>query len=577
MSSTESDMEQAVADVVSSVPMPIPTPTLSSSPAPTSSSKMDIDDHDDDDDDDIKLPAKTTSHQTIGQHHYDDDDDEEDDDDEIVQEIPVFLSQSLSHTLRLIQYPLQRRQPSSSTTTTTATGPIQPPEPSEVRIRSRHYMMEVDYHTPNNIQYEGNFAMTRRTYSSHTVPISTHLAVGKLTRNNDNGGTPSALHLMPLSGILQLRPNFTHIDQEIAREEADEAILEDEYNGNSTDRKPLGYQKKESERAALARKSSYAFKRASEDSEVWQVLQIYDATSQPAQDIVQQVTDTRYGSINRVQPAEFHKRKAASSSTASSAAAASLSTPPPSTLNERYVNSLNYLPPPFNTSPADQHKSSYHPPYAQHPNGHLKRDPDDQIGGNDGDDESKLSFLVSKMVRLMQLGSPMPFSVLRSQFSPTLSDGTLLQALGSCAVMVRGNFCLSSRLMGMPLHMAQARTFLLFLFQSMGVVHRKRLEHVFVLANNDNPTDPRNGRTNNNNNTTTTTSDVPPTAVTPAMLEYLLNQVGRKEHRSGGWVLKVDDDVTFGEQHPQTLLVHVQHWATLMEHHFALWLQRYRE
>ncbi|KAG7341274.1 helicase domain protein [Nitzschia inconspicua] len=87
----------------------------------------------------------------------------------------------------------------------------------------------------------------------------------------------------------------------------------------------------------------------------------------------------------------------------------------------------------------------------------------------------------------------------------------------------------------MPPHMAQARTFLLFSFQGMS------LEHGFV-ANNDNPTDLRNGRTNNN--TTTTTSDVPP-PFTPAMLEYLLHQVGQKEHRSGGF-LKVDDDVTFG-------------------------------
>jgi hypothetical protein len=99
---------------------------------------------------------------------------------------------------------------------------------------------------------------------------------------------------------------------------------------------------------------------------------------------------------------------------------------------------------------------------------------------------------------------------------------------------------------------AQARTFLLFLFQSMRVVHRERLEHVYASENNGNGDD----------------------SVTPAVIGMLLEQLGKKTDE--GWILKVDDDTTFGEKYPETLLVHVQHWANQMIP-FQHLLQRYRD
>jgi DNA-directed RNA polymerase III subunit RPC5 len=578
---SEEHAEHAIADVVASKPRASAVASSSNAttaavlPVTTSSSRMDIDDSDDEEEQDTKLPARAT---LVGGN---DDDDEEEDEDEIVQEIPVYLSPSLSHNLRLIQYPLQRRPtPAAGHAAAAASSKAssQLAEPSEVRIKSRHYMMEVDFATPNSIDCQGNYSMSRRTYSSHTIPISTHMALGKIKRSNHhNGGqASSSLHLVPLSGIVQLRPNFDHVDQESAREEADEALLDHEHNNGGPDRKPVGFQKKESERAALARKSSYAFKRSSEESEVWQLLKIHNATSQPAQDLLQQVTTVgghhHHATTNRVQPRLFHNTKSSTSG---------------ASLNERYVNSLNYLPPPPKAPPAAadhrQPLPSSYAPIAQLNGGHVQAESTDDHTCNNVNDDDDTTHLVAKLVRLMQSGSPMPFSVIRSQFvaaPASVSDETLLQALGSCAIMVRGNFCLSSRLLGMPPNMAQARTFVLFVLQSMGVVHRARLEQVFATegatatTNNEggnNGNAMRNGR----NSAAAASTVNPNSTVTPAMLEVILHQVARHDPRMG-WVLKVEEDASFGERHPEVLLQHVQHWATLMEHHFAPWLGRYR-
>lgn len=601
MSTTESERSD---------PGPASAAAASLLPRPTTSSAaiemMDIDDLREEEED-SKPSTITNNHKDKNNIGHDED---EDDDDEIVQEIPVYLSPALSQNLRLIQFPLlQTRQDESSASASTTIATQQPQEPTEVRLKSKHYMMEVDYETPNAIDCQGNYSMSQRTYSSHTVPIATHMALGKLLNMGMDNRTE--LHLVPLAGILQLRPNFNHVDQETAREESDEAMLEQQeeseqqnQNSQNNDRKqPIGLQKKESERAALARKSSYAFKRSSEESEVWQVLKIHSTSSQQAQDLVQQVTTSNHYTHNRVQPAGFNKNRRNHKTTTAGAAATSSASS--SSLNEQYVNSLNYLPAPPKRAPDDRHQGNLQSPYAN--GGHIRSAPidmdddDDDNNSNNNLDPDDPLIIVKKLVNLMKSGSPMPYSVLRVQFpTTTISDAALLHALGSCAVLVRGNFCLASRLLGMPPHMAQARTFVLFLLQSLGVVHRPRLEHVFasrnatttavaVESNGSTATfttaaataSVRNGQKNNDSSLLSPFVET----VTPAMLELLLHQVARRRKDDddnggdggGGWILKVEEDVGFGERHPETLLQHLQHWATLMANHFGPWLERYRE
>jgi hypothetical protein len=262
-------------------------------------------------------------------------------------------------------------------------------------------------------------------------------------------------------------------------------------------------------------------------------------------------------------------------------------TPIPATLsNERYINTLHYLPTPPPTTNRTTTTSSSFTSSTDHYNIKSEHSSEDSI-------TPKMSTIVADLVRLLQSGSPIPFSLIRCQFSTTiLSDQTLLTALASCAVLVRGNFCLASKLIGgMSPSMAQARTFLLFLFQSMGVVHRPRLEHVFATTTETTMSTMVGSGSNSTSTSTTTTtrmnggstipSSMTGTKVTPAVLEFLLHQVGKQsDHHhggNGGWILKVDDDIGFMEQYPQTVLLHVQYWATLMEDHFQPWLQRYRE
>ncbi|KAL3910664.1 MAG: hypothetical protein SGILL_007605, partial [Bacillariaceae sp.] len=214
--------------------------------------------------------------------------------DEIVREIPVFLSPALSQNLQLIQYPLQQQSREGET----------PSAPSAVRIKQRHCMMEVDYPTPENIQVQGAYHMAERTYTSHTVPISTHMAMGKLLPLDQSQGITSSssiansnsnvgLYLVPLSRITQLRPNFGHIDEETSGTAGivdDERLRQEQHQEQQDNaRKPVALQKKESERAALARKSSYAFKKASEDAEQWHNLEIHGATSATAIALMEQV------------------------------------------------------------------------------------------------------------------------------------------------------------------------------------------------------------------------------------------------------------------------------------------------
>ena len=57
--------------------------------------------------------------------------------------------------------------------------------------------------------------MAQRTFASHTIPITTHLTLGKvLPVGGDDDDM--ALHLVPLTHITQMRPTFTHVDVHMA-------------------------------------------------------------------------------------------------------------------------------------------------------------------------------------------------------------------------------------------------------------------------------------------------------------------------------------------------------------------------
>jgi len=453
------------------------------------------------------------------------------DDDEIVREIPVFLSPELSKQIHLIQYPLQKQANLS--------------QPTAVRVKPRHCMMEMDFDVPSNIQMNGLYSMASRTFTSHTVPVLTHMALGRmmLTGEDDGDNDPKklGLHLVPLSRITQMRPSFSHIDEAFA---SASATTEEELKrqsqlqtDSSSDRRSISLQKKESERQALARKSSYEYKKASEESESWDSLEIFDEKTLQAKLIMDKVKcPLVHQSRNLFDPKRLEKKSYPTKKSDSKGGRTALTS--------KYLNTLNYLPPRKDIEEIDSGNS-------------VTNDFSTSSTNNNNDHEQKkLLRVVSKLVRLMRQGRPIPFSLLRAEFSTDdVSDETLLVALGSCAVLVHGNFCLNSKLLSYPPAMTQARTFLLCLFQYMRTVHRERLMHVYG--------------TNETTHKDTDDDD----KLTPEAIEFLLEQVGKKT--KDGWVLKIEDDVKFMEKNPQTVLIHLQYWAKQIEL-FKPMLLRYR-
>ena len=141
---------------------------------------------------------------------------------------------------------------------------------------------------------------------------------------------------------------------------------------------------------------------------------------------------------------------------------------------------------------------------------------------------------------------PIPYSILRDKFPKSVSDEVLFEALLTCTFMVRGNLILQSRLVPLKPAVAQARTFLLFLLQTIGVVHRSRLNHVYE----------------------------DDSEVTPEAILMLLEQVAKKTNE--GWKLKVDDDESVLERAPLVVQKLMQFWGTQLRR-FQPLLDRYRE
>ena len=455
--------------------------------------------------------------------------DNNDDDDEIVREIPVFLSPELSNQIQLVQFPLQISK-----------SQVHPSGPDAVRVKPRHCMMEIDFATPGNIHYDGLYSMPSRTFKSQIIPVSTHMALGKMIEVEAAGNKTMGLHLVPLSKMTQMRPSFSHIDEAAETSSATtEADLKQQeaQNKNSSDRKSVTFRKKESERQELARKSSYGYKKASEDAEGWHSLEIYDDASLQANLIMDKVACPEEHQTNNLLDVEGLE-KASTSAINKKIQGTSL--------NVAYLNTLDYLPLREDVA-TDQSME--------------KLDIDNQ------ESEDNLALVVAKLVKLMRLGMPIPFSLLRAEFPPAsskgdgISDTALCVALGSCAVLVRGNWCLNSKLLSYPRAMTQARTFLLCLFQSMRVVHRERLMKVFE----DNIIEKTSAEDDEH--------DDDDKRVTSEVIEMLLEQLGEKTIE--GWVLKVADDLRFAEEHPQTTLVHLQYWGRQIEL-FQPMIEKYR-
>ncbi len=434
--------------------------------------------------------------------------------DEIIREIDVYISPALAKTMHLIQFPLQPASHSVINIPTTASAQSekqkkqkqqtilkaqQPPQPISARIKPQNAMLELGYKVPtasfsSQRQVPAPLSLSERTFTSHKIPILTHMAMGLF----DN--TSSKIDLIPLHCIMQMRPSFAHVDALFQNEDDEaEALAKAKKEEEAKKSQPLLFKKSESERAAMQRKSSYAFKKANEDAEEWQDLDVHGIGSLARKETIKRAhcprdkRDTNLG---------FYKAGKIGG-------------------NSGYVRSLNYLP---STVIEDAVED-------------FTIDVNEAIPEGGGEPEWKRE-LTTKVASLLQVrgGMPIPYIVIRSRFQPCIPDTELIDAISASAVLVRGNFLLKSSLMAFSnVHLENARDVILILMIKYGFVQRAKLFKAFQRA-----------------------ADDASVIVTIDVINSLLDLMGKKT--TNGIEMKLDDDLTFEAEFTQVAQTHALYW-----------------
>ena len=397
-----------------------------------------------------------------------------DEDDEIVQELDVYFAPDAAPQLYLLQFPGKRADDVDAIV-----------EPVAARFKPRHNMLQLDLPLPQAHQQSFHRNDTRR-FDSQTVPVRTHMCLAQVVMASD-GSHQEQLHLVPLEHIRQMRPNFSHVDAQDAPdgEEADAAMVSSAKEEAARTNKPVTFQRKESERAAQARMNTYAFQKASQDAEAWVDLQIVSSE-------LQRLT---------LEGKNVDTRSTIWKSDATTA---------------KYLQSLNYGMISSTATVVPDTASAV-----------------ESIERTDVNSKIYKVALVSKLTTLLNTGSPIPFSILASQFPNEADDAEplLLEALNACAVLVRGNWCLHSKFLP---RFGKIRTLLLLILQEDGWIDRRRLwDQVYS----------DRGK------------------IHPDQLLAPLQQIGKQRPGGHGWILQIAADDNFSRIYPKTVQLHEQYWA----------------
>lgn len=344
-------------------------------------------------------PATNTSLMDVDIESGEDDDD----DDSVVLEMDVYLAPELSQQLHLLQYPIHQRSV---------------PNPVSAKIKPRHGILEADYPVYKESR--------PRTYSSATIPISTHLCLGRVVEG--------ALHMVPLHHLQQMRPSFEYLDEPMEEDEE-----KDNRDGGGGDKKakkqdtkqPVALQRKESERAAVIRERSFAFKKQSENAEAWLNLKVIEKDGGDSSEEGSPSSHHNHDFAEYLEKSVCHDIEN------------DVFVKEGSLLS--YIQSLNYL--------------------------GQTTDGDD---GDDHGDSTAAATLTKKVVALLDSGALVPFSILCHAL-PSKKESDILEALTFCAVLVRGNWCLQSKYLQMDRGLQELRNLLLLVLQEHGIVYRQPL------------------------------------------------------------------------------------------------------
>ena len=399
------------------------------------------------------------------------------------------------------------------------------------------------------------------------------MALAKL----DKSGT--RLDVIPLTRkVLQMRPSFKHLhmyDDEdedgaaasaaaVAAAAASAATLEgadaasaDNKTATTTPgrQKPILFQKKETERSANARRNSYAYHRALEESEEWVELDVHDASYPSSvrrelwkqiacpnrEDGIQLATSANGGgyvrSLNYLDSISALRSNNDGSSFVENlsewsavAAMARSATEEAATTKGLDVDMVG-----------EEDEDEYATPTATATRASVS------IGAT----EQATAELASKLAILLQNGNGtmVPYRVIRSRFHmDKVSDDILTMALSSCAVLVRGNFALKSNLAqfinggeSRRKLMRELRDLILLLLNMHGMIQRERLIHTYkAIATKEDG------------------NDNYAKVITPESITFVLETIAKKS--TDCWVAKVEDDEDFAGKFPKVAACHGVYW-----------------
>jgi hypothetical protein len=166
-----------------------------------------------------------------------------------------------------------------------------------------------------------------------------------------------------------------------------------------------------------------------------------------------------------------------------------------------------------------------------------------------GETEKAAAELAAKLVVLLQNGNGamIPYRVIRARLNAeAVSDEVLTMALSSCAVLVRGNFCLKSSLAQFinvggsgntkGRTMRELRDLILLLINMHGMVKRERLVRVYGGTGDE------------------------PAVVNPETITLLLQTVAQRTNGDNCWTPKVQDDEDFAAKFPEVAAFHGVYW-----------------
>lgn len=346
---------------------------------------------------------------SIAMDTKEDEEDQQVDDDEVVQEIDVFLAPELANEMYLLQYPIHQRSV---------------PDPLSAKIKPRHGMLQCDYPVHNELR--------PRKYSSSTIPVSTHMCLGRILSSNTDDGSSTTMHMVPLSRIQQMRPSFDHLDQQADNMTSD--ADNDATSSTATTKQPVAVQRKESERAAVIRERSFAFKKQSETAEAWLNLHVVGRDDEDHDPTLHSST------YNETSSLAYHLNRTVCHDLENDVFVEQVVAD--RELQNNYIQSLNYL-----TTSVE--------------------------GKNDSPSDAPES-LAKTIVTLLDSGTQIPFSILR-QALPKEREVDVLDILSSVALLVRGNWCLCSHYLSMDKKLQRLRTFLLLVLHEHGIVYREPL------------------------------------------------------------------------------------------------------